>query len=342
MHGTWFHPLCNQLHQCDHIFLRWKDRHVVREVWGAAMLTNTDHCSVRADLFLKKWKKPTATLRKIRIDKDFSRLFNPSTISSTSAETRAAMTRAPTNVTDPTTKTTQDTTNEMCSLLAAVDKTISALPKIENQPRGWHDVNDPTTRPLLMARNRDHGRWIAAGTTTSKATCRASDKKLQLAFRQAEDKWWQAELAPAHNPSLPGGSARRSPRACWKQAQHALRGSSKWKPRQRAFTRNAVGVQASTVATSVANVCDCFSGTYNFDTRPQAAAHIARVQQTEPDRSSPPRTHEVLAAVRALKHKAPGPSGAPICASFSDRAGICPTPTTSSSPISNPRTPFRT
>jgi hypothetical protein len=65
----------------------------------------------------------------------------------------------------------------------------------------------------------------------------------------------------------------------------------------------------------VTNICNYFLGIYNFDTRPQAAAHIARMHQIEPDRSFlSPRTHEVLTAVRALKHKAPGLSGTPVCA----------------------------
>jgi hypothetical protein len=93
-----------------------------------------------------------------------------------------------------------------------------------------------------------------------------------------------------------------------------LRGSSKWKPRTRAFTRNANGVQAVTTSENVENICDCFSTIYNFETRPQAAAHIQRMEITPPDRSYlSPSAFEVLAAVKALKHKAPGPSGIPTC-----------------------------
>jgi hypothetical protein len=209
----------------------------------------------------------------------------------------------------------------MCSLLAAVDKTISDLPKTEKPPRGWCDVNDPTTQPLLLARNRDHERWITTGTAASKFP------RQRAAHRTRNCNWpselqktnggrrsWHPPTTPAY--LLPGGSARRDPCAFWKQAKHASRGSSKWKPRQRAFTRNAAGDQALTVAESVTNICDYFSSICNFDTRPEAAAHIDRMQQIQPDRSYlSPRTHEILTAVRALKHKAPGLSGAPICAS---------------------------
>ena len=243
-HGTWFHPLYNQLHQCDHVFLRWKDRHVVRKVWNAAMLTSTDHCSVRADLFLKKWKKPTSTLRKIRIDKDFSKLFNPPTISSTSATALRHMATTQPSYNPSASQLTSDATTEMCSLLAAVDKTISDLPKTDKPPRGWHDVNDPTTRPLLLARNRgpramDHHRH---GCLQGNVPRIGQETATGTSTRRRQMVAGGAGTRPQPQPTL-GGSARRDPCAFWKQAQHALRGSSKWKPRQRAFTRNAAGVR---------------------------------------------------------------------------------------------------
>ena len=192
-------------------------------------------------------------------------------------------------------------TDHMESLLNAVQTTITTLPKTIIPPRGWYDVNDPIIRPLVLHRNAAHEKWTTTGTTSSKAEYRRADKVLHTALLQAESKWWQRELAPANNARLPGGAAKREPHAFWKQAQHALRGSSKWKPRTRAFTRNAVGVQASTVTENVTNICDYFSGIYNFDRRPEAAAHIDRMATTPPDRSYlSPRTHEVVTAARAL------------------------------------------
>jgi hypothetical protein len=296
--GSWIHPHYNGLYQCDHAFLRWQDRGIVIKAWDAAMPTHTDHCSLRLDVVIRKWKKPPTTLRDKKSKLDFQKLFHPSKTSTTPTLVLSAMVARPT---------------QMQSLMDAVDRTITTLPKIVTPPRGWYDVNDPITRPLVLSRNAAHELWTTTGTATAKAACRESDKRLQVALRHAENSWWQQELAPAHSPRLPGGAARRTPYAFWQQAQHALRGSSKWKPRTRAFVRNTAGVQAVTVAENASNICEYFSSMYNFSSRPAAAAHIERVPQIEPDRSYlSPRIHEVLTAVRALKHKAPGLSGTPI------------------------------
>jgi hypothetical protein len=61
MRGTWFHPLYDQLSQCDHAFLRWRDRSFIRKAWNAVMLASADHCPLHIQLLLKKMKKPTAT-----------------------------------------------------------------------------------------------------------------------------------------------------------------------------------------------------------------------------------------------------------------------------------------
>jgi hypothetical protein len=296
--GSWIHPHYNGLYQCDHAFLKWDDRRVVKKVWNAAMLTHSDHCSLRLDVLIRKWKKPPSTLREKKSKLDFPSLFHPSKISTTPDLVLSAMINRPT---------------QMQSLMDAVDLTISTLPKTVSIQSGWYDVNNPVTRPLVLSRNAAHELWTTTGTATAKAAYRASDKTLQVALRQAENSWWQQELAPAQSPHLPGGAARRTPYAFWQQAQHALRGSSKWKPRSRAFVRNISGVQAVTVAENVDKICDYFSSIYNFSSRPAAAAHIMRMPQIEPDRSYlSPRTHEVQTAVRALKHKAPGLSGTPI------------------------------
>ena len=311
--GTWIHPHYNSLYQCDHIFMKWKDRCMVKKAWNAAMLTHTDHCSLRMDVMTKKWRKPQATLRAQRAKLDFTSLFHPSKKDSTSKAVLDGMTAATTA--DPAASHgSAVVNNQMQALLNSVHSTISTLPKVIVPPRGWYDVNDPTTRPLVLLRNTAHELWITTGTAPAKEAYRKADKTLQAALLQAECKWWKDELAPAHQGRLPGGAARREPYAFWKQAQHALRGSSKWKPRTRAFTRNANGIQAVTITENVENICDYFSTIYNFETRPQAAAHIQRMEITPPDRSYlSPRTFEVLAAVKALKHKVPGLSGIPIC-----------------------------
>ena len=106
------------------------------------MLTHTDHCSLRLDVVTRKWKKPPVTLRGEKSKLGFLSLFHPSKTSTTQDVVPSAMVARP---------------SQMQSLMGAVDMTISTLPKIVTPPRGWCDVNDPVTRPLVLSRDAARG-----------------------------------------------------------------------------------------------------------------------------------------------------------------------------------------
>jgi hypothetical protein len=81
------------------------------------------------------------------------------------------------------------------SLLNSINTTVSTLPGVAVPPRGWHDVNDPMTRPLVvLLRSTAHELWTTTGTSATKdAPHRRTDKASQTALLQAE-----AECQPRH------------------------------------------------------------------------------------------------------------------------------------------------
>jgi hypothetical protein len=261
--GTWHHPQSNTLHQCDNIFLRWDDRRAVRKCWNSMMLTSTNHYSMRLQIDLSKIPPPPKTLRSQRTVLDYDALFT----TELAAHTSAALLREIKPQLRPI---------SMQNLEEVLACTISKLPKKPKPDCGWYDKNHPTIAALIETRNNNNDAFAKSPSAQTKATYRASDKKLQKALLQLENNWWIQQL----NPPTPGTAAvSRSPYSHWQQAQHALRGAEKWKCRNRSFVRDANGVQATTSTENIQNVCNYFGAVFNFPTNPSGIPHIHRMKK---------------------------------------------------------------
>ena len=289
--GTWMHPRYLSLHQCDNIFVKNEQRHLVNKCWNSDMLTRSDHMSMRVNYDLQRIPLPKRTTRSKRLSLNFEHLFSPNKAQHTCDLINAKLV----------------TPRSKYKLNTILNDLIKALPKTLRPQSGWYDTNKLTFAPMIEDRNVADRAYAISKTPATRLKFRKADKILHAAMTKAENEWWITNLDTSTRGPL------RSPHQLWKSAQHALRGGDKWKRRHRAFVRNKLGIQATTIHDNVANVCDYFSGVYNFKSRPAGLLHLPRVNQTKADRSYlSPRDFEVKRAIQALRHKAPGLDGLPI------------------------------
>ena len=69
--GTWLHPRLKQHHQLDHLFVKQKDKKLIRKCKIANMLIDSDHFSVRLHVSILSPAGRSKTTRQKRNKKDF-------------------------------------------------------------------------------------------------------------------------------------------------------------------------------------------------------------------------------------------------------------------------------
>ena len=69
---TWMHARSKKWYQLDHMFVRQDDAHKVHKCINAEVVVDSDHYSVRARARYQKPRRGTKTVRRNRMNKDFS------------------------------------------------------------------------------------------------------------------------------------------------------------------------------------------------------------------------------------------------------------------------------
>ena len=307
-YGTWVHPQSKLWHQCDHMFMKERDRYLVKKCINAPMLCVSDHFSLRLHLQLETKKMKKRCVRQERTGKDLTEHFGYYA----DEEKRAALVQSIVN----NYKNGNTMNDQHERLLNAVTNTIDMLPNQIKRKAGWCDLNCEILQECVRQRNEAAQQYARDKSSESHIELKRTRQVLKKAKKVAKNKWLLEQLRDCNRSVLPGGKDQKRQGALWSLTTKLQRGVDKWKPWKRKNIQDKEGVMGTTPEENADNFKAFYDDLFTNDVsnNTQAETLYQQMAKKKQDRSwRRPQMHEMKRAIQELRHTAAGQSGVTAC-----------------------------